>query len=158
MMEADVDEVDKDVGGGFLAFFGGGGWKEAGQRKMVEEDEGETGSQETDNWVEGGDGASDGETTCGPVSDSTLPPFDSALFLSLSLSVLVSREDEFSGRLSSRAGFRGCSALHYATLADDPHLVRILLEAGRFLISGSAPISLTPLQTLNYNCASMLIP
>ncbi|XP_075871093.1 mitochondrial disaggregase [Nelusetta ayraudi] len=47
-----------------------------------------------------------------------------------SLEVLVSREDEFSGRLSSRAGFRGCSALHYATLADDPHLVRTLLEAG----------------------------
>lgn len=47
-----------------------------------------------------------------------------------SLEVLVSREDEFSGRLSSRAGFRGCSALHYATLADDPHLVCTLLEAG----------------------------
>lgn len=44
--------------------------------------------------------------------------------------VLVSREDEFSSRLSSRAGFRGCSALHYATLADDPHIVRMLLEAG----------------------------
>ncbi|XP_058490250.1 mitochondrial disaggregase [Solea solea] len=47
-----------------------------------------------------------------------------------SLEVLVSREDEFSSRLSSRAGFRGCTALHYATLADDPHTVRILLEAG----------------------------
>lgn len=44
--------------------------------------------------------------------------------------VLVSREDEFSSRLSSRAGFRGCSALHYATLADDPRIVRMLLEAG----------------------------
>ncbi|KAM9733302.1 mitochondrial disaggregase [Menidia menidia] len=47
-----------------------------------------------------------------------------------SLEVLVSREDEFSSRLSSRAGFRGCTALHYATLADDPHAVRMLLEAG----------------------------
>uniref|UniRef100_A0A672GUM3 ClpB homolog, mitochondrial AAA ATPase chaperonin n=1 Tax=Salarias fasciatus TaxID=181472 RepID=A0A672GUM3_SALFA len=47
-----------------------------------------------------------------------------------SLEVLVSREDEFSSRLSSRAGFRGCSALHYATLADDPRSVRMLLEAG----------------------------
>ncbi|KAM9801515.1 mitochondrial disaggregase [Neosynchiropus ocellatus] len=47
-----------------------------------------------------------------------------------SLEVLVSREDEFSSRLSSRAGFRGCSALHYATLADDPHTVRMLLESG----------------------------
>uniref|UniRef100_A0A673B9X6 ClpB homolog, mitochondrial AAA ATPase chaperonin n=1 Tax=Sphaeramia orbicularis TaxID=375764 RepID=A0A673B9X6_9TELE len=47
-----------------------------------------------------------------------------------SLEVLVSREDEFSHRLSSRAGFRGCTALHYATLADDPRTVRMLLEAG----------------------------
>nr|XP_020481719.1 caseinolytic peptidase B protein homolog [Labrus bergylta] len=47
-----------------------------------------------------------------------------------SLEVLVSREDEFSSRLSSRAGFRGCTALHYATLADDTLAVRMLLEAG----------------------------
>uniref|UniRef100_A0A671VR12 ClpB family mitochondrial disaggregase n=1 Tax=Sparus aurata TaxID=8175 RepID=A0A671VR12_SPAAU len=44
--------------------------------------------------------------------------------------VLVSREDEFSSRLSSRAGFRNCTALHYATLADDPRTVSMLLEAG----------------------------
>ncbi|CAL8373521.1 unnamed protein product [Gadus morhua 'NCC'] len=48
-----------------------------------------------------------------------------------SLEVLVSREDEFSSRLSSRAGFRGCTALHYATLADDLRTVSMLLEAGR---------------------------
>uniref|UniRef100_A0A3B3D0P4 ClpB family mitochondrial disaggregase n=1 Tax=Oryzias melastigma TaxID=30732 RepID=A0A3B3D0P4_ORYME len=48
----------------------------------------------------------------------------------LHLPVLVSREDEFSSRLSSRAGFRGCTALHYATLADDALAVRMLLEAG----------------------------
>ncbi|CAL8351363.1 unnamed protein product [Lota lota] len=47
-----------------------------------------------------------------------------------SLEVLVSREDEFSSRLSSRAGFRGCTALHYATLADDLRTASILLEAG----------------------------
>uniref|UniRef100_A0A671VQK0 ClpB family mitochondrial disaggregase n=1 Tax=Sparus aurata TaxID=8175 RepID=A0A671VQK0_SPAAU len=47
-----------------------------------------------------------------------------------SLEVLVSREDEFSSRLSSRAGFRNCTALHYATLADDPRTVSMLLEAG----------------------------
>ncbi|XP_072317924.1 mitochondrial disaggregase [Eucyclogobius newberryi] len=47
-----------------------------------------------------------------------------------SLEVLVSREDEFSSRLSSRAGFRGCTALHYATLADDRRTVQMLLEAG----------------------------
>lgn len=47
-----------------------------------------------------------------------------------SLEVLVSREDEFSSRLSSRASFRGCSALHYAVLADDLRTVRMLLDAG----------------------------
>ncbi|XP_056298101.1 caseinolytic peptidase B protein homolog [Pseudoliparis swirei] len=47
-----------------------------------------------------------------------------------SLEVLVSREDEFSSRLSSRAGFRGSTALHYAALADDPRTARMLLEAG----------------------------
>lgn len=47
-----------------------------------------------------------------------------------SLEVLVSREDEFSNRLSSRASFRGCTALHYAVLADDLRTVRMLLDAG----------------------------
>ncbi|XP_036418637.1 caseinolytic peptidase B protein homolog [Colossoma macropomum] len=47
-----------------------------------------------------------------------------------SLEVLVSREDEFSSRLSSRASFRGCTPLHYAVLADDLRTVRMLLEAG----------------------------
>ncbi|KTF77911.1 hypothetical protein cypCar_00039775, partial [Cyprinus carpio] len=46
-----------------------------------------------------------------------------------SLEVLVSREDEFSNRLSSRASFRGCSALHYAALTDDLRTVRMLLDA-----------------------------
>ncbi|XP_035241261.1 caseinolytic peptidase B protein homolog [Anguilla anguilla] len=47
-----------------------------------------------------------------------------------SLEVLVMREDEFNNRLSSRASFRGCTALHYAVLADDLHSARMLLEAG----------------------------
>ncbi|XP_041918888.1 caseinolytic peptidase B protein homolog [Alosa sapidissima] len=47
-----------------------------------------------------------------------------------SLEVLVTREDEFSSRLSSRANFRGCTPLHYAVLADDLATVRMLLEAG----------------------------
>ncbi|XP_066522537.1 mitochondrial disaggregase [Hoplias malabaricus] len=47
-----------------------------------------------------------------------------------SLEVLVSREDEFSSRLSSRVSFRGCTPLHYAVLADDLRTVRMLLEAG----------------------------
>ncbi|MBN3304214.1 CLPB protein, partial [Amia calva] len=46
------------------------------------------------------------------------------------LAVLVTREDEFSNRLNSRASFRGCTALHYAVLADDLRSVRKLLEAG----------------------------
>lgn len=99
----------------------------AGQRKMVKEDECETGSQEVDDWVEVGE---ESVMMKRPADLSLTPP---SVSVSLSLSVLVSREDEFSGRLSSRAGFRGCSALHYATLADDPHLVRTLLEAGRCL-------------------------
>ncbi|KAF7699682.1 hypothetical protein HF521_002640 [Silurus meridionalis] len=47
-----------------------------------------------------------------------------------SLEVLVMREDEFSNRLSSRASFRDCTALHYAVLADDLCTVRMLLDAG----------------------------
>ncbi|TRY85148.1 hypothetical protein DNTS_006344 [Danionella cerebrum] len=42
-------------------------------------------------------------------------------------------EDEFNSRLSSRASFRGCSALHYAALADDAESVRMLLGAGSWV-------------------------
>lgn len=45
-----------------------------------------------------------------------------------SLEVLVVREDEFSNRLSNRASFSGCTALHYAVLADDMAVVRVLLD------------------------------
>uniref|UniRef100_A0A8C6KR91 ClpB family mitochondrial disaggregase n=1 Tax=Nothobranchius furzeri TaxID=105023 RepID=A0A8C6KR91_NOTFU len=48
----------------------------------------------------------------------------------IGLAMIIPPCDEFSSRLSSRASFRGCTALHYATLADDPHAVRTLLEAG----------------------------
>ncbi|KAG2457338.1 CLPB protein, partial [Polypterus senegalus] len=47
-----------------------------------------------------------------------------------SLEVLVTREDEFSNRLNSRVSFRGCTALHYAVLADDFCTVQTLLEGG----------------------------
>ncbi|XP_062491041.1 mitochondrial disaggregase [Pezoporus occidentalis] len=47
-----------------------------------------------------------------------------------SLEVLVTREDDFSNRLNIRANFRGCTALHYAVLADDRPTVTLLLEAG----------------------------
>ncbi|OCT96237.1 hypothetical protein XELAEV_18013912mg [Xenopus laevis] len=47
-----------------------------------------------------------------------------------SLEVLVTREDQFSDRLNNRTSFRGCTALHYAVLADDYGTVRELLEGG----------------------------
>ncbi|XP_064486483.1 mitochondrial disaggregase-like [Ornithodoros turicata] len=47
-----------------------------------------------------------------------------------SLEVLVTREDEFSNRLSNRASFSGCTALHYAILANDMETIRTLLERG----------------------------
>ncbi|KQL03134.1 caseinolytic peptidase B protein isoform X2 [Amazona aestiva] len=45
-----------------------------------------------------------------------------------SLEVLVTREDDFNNRLNVRANFRGCTALHYAVLADDRATVTLLLE------------------------------
>jgi len=47
-----------------------------------------------------------------------------------SLDVMVAREEEFNSNLNLRANFRGCTALHYAALADDYESIRILLEAG----------------------------
>ncbi|KAL8191375.1 UNVERIFIED_CONTAM: hypothetical protein K2H54_073218 [Gekko kuhli] len=48
-----------------------------------------------------------------------------------SLEVLVTREDDFSNRLNNRASFKGCTALHYAVLADDCPSVKMLLEGGK---------------------------
>ncbi|CAH1780032.1 unnamed protein product [Owenia fusiformis] len=47
-----------------------------------------------------------------------------------SLHVLMTREDEFSDRLNNRSSFKGCTALHYAVLADDLLIVKLLLDAG----------------------------
>lgn len=47
-----------------------------------------------------------------------------------SLEVFVVREDEFSNRLNTRASFRGCTALHYAVLANDYGTVQALLQGG----------------------------
>nr|XP_056714788.1 caseinolytic peptidase B protein homolog [Euleptes europaea] len=47
-----------------------------------------------------------------------------------SLEVLVTREDDFNNRLNNRASFRGCTALHYAVLADDYPSVKMLLDGG----------------------------
>ena len=43
---------------------------------------------------------------------------------------MVTREEEFSDKLNLRANFRGCTPLHYAVLADDRDIVRLLLDAG----------------------------
>ena len=45
--------------------------------------------------------------------------------------VLVTREDEFSDRLNTRANFKGCTSLHYAVLADDHEIVDLLLKHGK---------------------------
>ncbi|XP_051005030.1 caseinolytic peptidase B protein homolog isoform X2 [Acomys russatus] len=47
-----------------------------------------------------------------------------------SLEVLVTREDDFNNRLNNRASFKGCTALHYAVLADDYSIVKELLDGG----------------------------
>lgn len=44
--------------------------------------------------------------------------------------VLVTREDDFNNRLNNRASFKGCTALHYAALADDYRTVKELLDGG----------------------------
>lgn len=40
------------------------------------------------------------------------------------------REEEFSSSLSHKATFRGFTALHYAVLADNYDVVKLLLDAG----------------------------
>ncbi|XP_055138749.1 mitochondrial disaggregase isoform X7 [Symphalangus syndactylus] len=47
-----------------------------------------------------------------------------------SLEVLITREDDFNNRLNNRASFKGCTALHYAVLADDYRTVKELLGGG----------------------------
>ncbi|KAF6332790.1 caseinolytic mitochondrial matrix peptidase chaperone subunit B [Rhinolophus ferrumequinum] len=47
-----------------------------------------------------------------------------------SLEVLVTREDDFNNRLNNRASFKGCTALHYAVLADDYRTIKVLLDGG----------------------------
>ncbi|GFR90018.1 ClpB caseinolytic peptidase B homolog, partial [Elysia marginata] len=46
------------------------------------------------------------------------------------LHVLLTREEEFSDRLSNRANFQNCTPLHYAVLVNDIECVKLLLEAG----------------------------
>ncbi|EMP27292.1 Caseinolytic peptidase B protein like protein [Chelonia mydas] len=58
-----------------------------------------------------------------------------------SLEVLVTREDDFNNRLNNRASFKGCTALHYAVLADDYVTVKLLLD-GATTIAASATIGI----------------
>lgn len=51
-------------------------------------------------------------------------------FMLLFPPVLVTREDDFNNRLNNRASFKGCTALHYAVLADDYRTVKALLDGG----------------------------
>lgn len=53
--------------------------------------------------------------------------FDLILIL---FAVLLTREEEFSDRLSNRANFQNCTPLHYAVLVNDLESIRLLLEAG----------------------------
>ncbi|RUS89196.1 hypothetical protein EGW08_003075, partial [Elysia chlorotica] len=48
----------------------------------------------------------------------------------LLLNLLLTREEEFSDRLSNRANFQNCTPLHYAVLINDIDCVKLLLEAG----------------------------
>uniref|UniRef100_A0A8C8XCK7 Mitochondrial disaggregase n=1 Tax=Panthera leo TaxID=9689 RepID=A0A8C8XCK7_PANLE len=51
-------------------------------------------------------------------------------WLGVPTGVLVTREDDFNNRLNNRASFKGCTALHYAVLADDYRTVKELLDGG----------------------------
>lgn len=41
------------------------------------------------------------------------------------LEVLLSREEEFSSRLNMKTSFKGCTALHYAVLANDFDTIKV---------------------------------
>lgn len=46
------------------------------------------------------------------------------------LEVLMTRDEEFSGRLNNKASFSGFTALHYAVLSDNLQVAKLLLESG----------------------------
>ncbi|KAF6102782.1 caseinolytic mitochondrial matrix peptidase chaperone subunit B [Phyllostomus discolor] len=51
-------------------------------------------------------------------------------WLGVPTGVLVTREDDFNNRLNNRASFKGCTALHYAVLADDYQTAKELIDGG----------------------------
>lgn len=71
----------------------------------------------------------------GARSDSSLLCPNTLSFHSSPPAVLVTREDDFNNRLNIRANFKGCTALHYAVLADDYLTVKLLLDGGEFYSS-----------------------
>lgn len=48
----------------------------------------------------------------------------------LTISALMIRDEDFSSRLNNSATFLGFTALHYAVLADNGEVVKLLLEGG----------------------------
>lgn len=45
------------------------------------------------------------------------------------MEILLVREEDFSSGLNTRANFKGCTALHYAALADDLDTVQVLFQS-----------------------------
>ncbi|GFN87524.1 caseinolytic peptidase b protein homolog [Plakobranchus ocellatus] len=67
------------------------------------------------------------------------------------LHVLLTREEEFSDRLSNRANFQNCTPLHYAVLVNDMECVKLLLEAD----SESTPHSMR--FNTKYHCITVMV-
>uniref|UniRef100_A0A8C5UYR4 ClpB family mitochondrial disaggregase n=1 Tax=Microcebus murinus TaxID=30608 RepID=A0A8C5UYR4_MICMU len=74
------------------------------------------------------DGGQDGATWL--ITNQWTSALEFRRWLGLPAGVLVTREDDFNNRLNNRASFKGCTALHYAVLADDYHTVKELLDGG----------------------------
>uniref|UniRef100_A0A8C8ZDH2 Mitochondrial disaggregase n=1 Tax=Prolemur simus TaxID=1328070 RepID=A0A8C8ZDH2_PROSS len=74
------------------------------------------------------DGGQDGATWL--ITNQWTSALEFRRWLGLPAGVLVTREDDFNNRLNNRASFKGCTALHYAVLADDYRTVKELLDGG----------------------------
>ncbi|XP_010847796.1 PREDICTED: caseinolytic peptidase B protein homolog isoform X2 [Bison bison bison] len=64
------------------------------------------------------------------ITDQWTSALEFRRWLGVPTGVLVTREDDFNNRLNNRASFKGCTALHYAVLADDYRTVKELLDGG----------------------------
>lgn len=78
--------------------------------------------------------------------------------------VLVTREDDFNNWLNNRASFKGCTALHYAVLADDYRTVKELLDGGECLgewglgLAGKEYLAPSPLWNIEFPQSSVTLP